>query len=353
MIGFWFFACAKITYSPRFAELLIKYQSVAQLWDQTGAEDWSHPKTWERIVSVKKNRAYYLDQKQILESHDIELITFDDPLYPQHLKHIYQAPLVLFVQGNKQLLKSSHFVSIVGTRQATNYGMQITNTIVSTLSECQLTLVSGLAYGIDSQVHLAAEKCGLPSIGVVPAALSAKEWGGSKIVRENLPLTKHLFLSETLPDERLEKFHFAKRNRLIAGLSLHTIVIEAPTASGALITARYALDEGREVMVVPHTLINTQGQGCLHLLAQGATLISAMSTLPEQLGFRSKQTPSKKRSFHNEEASKVYDLLCQNSDLEHITATLQRPSSQILLILGGLILQGYVVQNSEGQYLVT
>lgn len=350
MLGFWYFACAKIMYSPQFAELLSQFESVDHLWDQISAKMWYQPRTWPNIEAVKKQQAFYGEQKQSLKAMGIDIITFDSDFYPTHLKHIYHAPLALFVRGNKELLQGSCHVSIVGTRQASAYGLQMTASIVETLSSYPIVFVSGLAYGIDTQVHLAADRFGKSSVGVIPAPLLAKEWGGNKVLKERLPLDRHLFLSETLPNERLERFHFAKRNRLIAGCSLYTIVIEAPADSGALITARYALDEGREILTIPHTLINAQGKGCLNLLAQGATFISDLSMLPQQLGFKNKYITANPHVFHNKEEAKIYELLTQGNNLEEIIAILHVPSGNVLLSLGSLMLQGYVTQNAEGEY---
>lgn len=354
MSAFWYFACAHITYSDHLEKLISTVSSIDELWDMLTPQLWCadrrYEASWQRIAVIKKDQAYYQDLRLQLHEKGIEVITFDNAYYPPFLKEIYAPPLAIFVKGNKELLGRDIKVSIVGTRKPTHYGVQVTKLITQVLLDANVIPVSGLAYGIDSAVHEVGISNDRGSIAVIPAALTDEVLGGNSFLCERMMGGRHMFLTETLPGEKLTKFHFVKRNRLIAGLSKWLIVTEAPAKSGALITARYALESGREVIAVPHTLQNETGVGCLNLIRDGATILTTVSSVHNILFLPNIMLPAEKL-FKSELEREVYSKVSQGLNLEEIIEAMKISKETALRLLGALTLRGDIRMLYDGSYL--
>ncbi|MDP4008142.1 MAG: DNA-processing protein DprA [Candidatus Peregrinibacteria bacterium] len=199
----------------------------------------------------------------LLLKENVSLISRSDREYPSLLNQIYNAPEVLYVQGKKSMLSNqnnSWEISIVGTRAASSYGLEVTERIVKDLKPYEPTIVSGLAMGIDMAAHSAAISNDLPTIAVLGAGHgSLKPKYGFRLIKELL--TNHLVVSEYPFNIKGDKFTFPQRNRIIAGLSLATVVVEARSRSGALITAQMAAENNREVFAVPGSILSTYSRG--------------------------------------------------------------------------------------------
>ncbi|NPA92810.1 MAG: DNA-protecting protein DprA [Chloroflexi bacterium] len=204
----------------------------------------------------------------------IQVLTWEDMAYPQRLKALDHAPPVLYLRG--QLLPEDDWaVAVVGTRKMTPYGHQVAEAVAALLAEHGVTVVSGLARGVDAVAHRAALRSGGRTLAVL----------GSGVDRIYPPEHRHLaeeianqgaLLSEYPPGTKPEANNFPPRNRIIAGLSLATVVVEAGRKSGALITAAFAAEQGREVFAVPGNIFVPQSQGTNWLLAQGAQPLTAV-----------------------------------------------------------------------------
>ncbi len=195
-------------------------------------------------------------------------INFYDKGYPAQLKEIHNPPQKLFYRGDPETLKKT-CISIVGTRRNSDYGEDLTRKIVEELRVLDIAIVSGLAKGIDTIAHEAALKNGLPTIAVLGSGIDniypRQNFNlAEKIINEN-----GLIISEYEGVAEPSKFNFPQRNRIISGLSIATIVIEAPEESGALITARFALEQCREIFVVPGDVDRITSLGSLRLLQNG------------------------------------------------------------------------------------
>lgn len=351
----WYLFCARLAFTTHLATLYEKYGSFEILWAELTQLAWckslQHQKSWQRIVAVKQNLALYQAVWQSYFDQGMWFITWQDSDYPELLRHIYAPPLILCGQGNRKLM-SKTCVSIVGTRQATAYGKSVTAQIVQLLAPYDVLFVSGLAYGIDSVVHTTADRFQAGSVGVIAASLLHQGWGGNVQLKQQLS-AQHVFLSETNSDECVQRFHFAKRNRLIAGLSNWTIVVEAPVGSGALITARLARDEGREVLVIPHNLDQPMGQGCLMLINDGAQLVVQISDIPRLLNFTAPIPKAVGRfSYESELEKTVHQLMLSGNSIESIVSKLSIASAKLLIVMTDLMLKGYVIQHSDGSYQV-
>ncbi|MBZ6526432.1 DNA-protecting protein DprA [Aerococcaceae bacterium DSM 111021] len=190
--------------------------------------------------------------------------------YPMLWYHTAQPPILVFYRGDISLIREPK-VSVIGTRKATSYGKNMTFDIVDALSDNNWVSVSGLALGIDASVH--ERSINHPqgkSIAIIPCGLDYYYPRANKHIQKRME-QDHLILSEYLPNEKPMRHHFILRNRLVAGLSKATIVIEAAQKSGSLITANYALQYNREVFSIPGRIIDDQSRGCNELIHLGAT----------------------------------------------------------------------------------
>lgn len=200
------------------------------------------------------------------------LVTFGSPEYPRRLAELGDAPLALWVEGPELSLLSAPQLAIVGSRSPTTDGSQIAEQFARYLAQRGLTITSGLATGIDGASHRGA----VDALGGTVAVLG----GGLDVIfpRVHTRLAaeiaaRGLLVSEYAPGVAPQKYFFPRRNRIIAGLSLGTLVVEATRRSGSLITAQFALDNGREVFAVPGSIHNPLARGCHQLIRNGAKLV--------------------------------------------------------------------------------
>ena len=205
----------------------------------------------------------------------IEEINIESYDYPEQLRNIYDPPLKLFVMGNKQLLKQKN-IAIVGAREATEYGKNIALQFSRELSEKGINVISGLALGIDTYAHLGTLQSN--NLGKTIAVLGS---GLDEIYpKQNTELARKIIqlggciVTEYPFKTKPEKMNFPKRNRIISGLSIGVLVVEASEKSGSLITADFALEQGKDVFAVPGNILNKTSVGTNNLIKQGAQLVT-------------------------------------------------------------------------------
>ena len=205
-------------------------------------------------------------------------ITLKDKNYPQLLKEIYDPPQTLYVNGQLKAVEK-YPLAVVGTRKISSYGQQITQSLVKALARAGLTIISGLALGVDGLAHQATLDVGGRTIAVLGSSLDIIYPPSHEKLAQRIVESDGAIISEYPPKTRPSKWTFPARNRIVAGLSLGVLVIEAPKRSGALITARFALDQGREVFAVPGSIYNKNSAGCHLLIKLGAKPV----TKPEDI----------------------------------------------------------------------
>nr|WP_246112839.1 DNA-processing protein DprA [Allorhodopirellula solitaria] len=216
------------------------------------------------------------------QCHDVEIVGPGSDGYPQPLEELEDTPAVLFCQGQWKPIDPIA-VSIVGTRHATAYGVEQTRRLARDLAAASVTIISGLARGIDTAAHRAALEAGGRTIAFLGGGL------GQMYPAENKPLAAEIaaagaVISEYAPMSKPRGGMFPQRNRLIAAAGLVTIVVEAPERSGALITARLAGELGRSVGALPGPVNNRASQGCHRLIRDGGILITSADDVLELLG---------------------------------------------------------------------
>ena len=208
------------------------------------------------------------------EKH-IFVLPFDDPCYPRRLADIFAPPLVLYGLGQRRQLDDEAAVAVVGTRQASPYGVRMAERMGGDLAALGLTVVSGMAKGIDGCALWGALRAGGYAVAVLGSGVDVVYPAENRALYDELCRCGTV-LSAYPPGTKPDRWHFPERNRIISGVSLGTLVVEAPAGhSGALLTADHAAEQGRDVFALPGSVENDASAGCLELLRQGALLASS------------------------------------------------------------------------------
>ena len=210
------------------------------------------------------------------------LVTFLDPAYPPLLREIPDPPLALFVIGDRDLLSFPQ-LAIVGSRNPSNLGRDTAQQFARYLASAGLTITSGLAMGIDAAAHEGALAAKGKTIAVCGTGLDMTYPTRHRALAEHISQTGAL-VSEFPLGTKPDPYNFPQRNRIISGLSMGTVVVEAALRSGSLITARMALEQGREVFAIPGSIHNPLAKGCHQLIRQGAKLVETAQDIMEDLG---------------------------------------------------------------------
>ncbi|MFH1030248.1 MAG: DNA-processing protein DprA [bacterium] len=243
-------------------------------------------KTAEEFISKRKNISPD-EEMEKMAKENIRAITLNDKLYPTLLKEIYDAPPVIFFKGNISILDEPG-IGVVGSRKISSYGQQVTPFLVKPLAKNGMVITSGLALGVDAIAHTAALEVQGKTIAVLGSGLdkaniypSHHRYLCDKIIEKNgCVITEYALGTPPL------NYNFPQRNRIISGLSLGVLVIEAAEKSGALITAKTALDQNREVFTVPGSIFSPTSRGTHELLKKGAHLITSADDILEILDFK-------------------------------------------------------------------
>jgi DNA processing protein len=237
-------------------------------------------KVIERVIQAREN--VNLDQVwEKIESQGIKILTWQDEAYPARLKEIDQPPPVLYIRG-EYLPDDLFAVAIVGTRRVTPYGRQITEEISSFLAANGITVISGLARGVDAIAHQAALRAGGRTLGILGSGVDKIYPPEHRALAEQM-MERGGIISDYAPGTPPDASNFPPRNRIIAGLSLAVLVVEAGETSGALITAEFAAEQGREVFAVPGSILAPQSKGTNKLIQRGALPLLSASDLMQAL----------------------------------------------------------------------
>jgi DNA processing protein len=210
------------------------------------------------------------------------IIPITDPRYPLNLKEIFDPPIVLFAQGNITLLNQQQ-IAMVGSRNASINGRDNAFDFAQKLAKVGLVITSGLALGIDGAAHKGALSVNGKTIAVVATGLDQVYPARHRLLAKSILDNDGAIISEFLPGTSPKPGYFPKRNRIISGLSLGVLVVEATIKSGSLVTARCALEQNREVFAVPSTIHNLQAKGCHWLIKQGAKLVDNIADIVDEI----------------------------------------------------------------------
>jgi DNA processing protein len=278
------------------AKILVEYFGNAQAIFQ------SRKKELEAIEGIGLVRAKSIkdfdqfsiaeDELKFIEKYKIQPLFIADKLYPQRLLNCYDAPTLLYYRGNTDL-NGSRIVSIIGTRNNTEYGRQVTEQLVADLQSFNLTIVSGLAYGIDAIAHKAAIQNNMSTVGVLAHGMDKIYPSQHKGLAKQMLLHGGL-LTEFKKDTSPDKHNFPKRNRIVAGMSDATIVVETAERGGSIITAELANGYNKDVFAYPGKTTDAKSAGCNNLIKNNkAILLTGADQLIESLGWEQKKAKAK------------------------------------------------------------
>ena len=267
----------------KISQLLEHFTTLEHAWKASTGElrkAGLDSKSADTIVNMRPRISLDAEMES-LKRYKVKVLTCGSATYPQRLKEIYDYPPVLYVRGNP-LPEDETCLAVVGTRRATVYGRQVTEEIVSDLARNKVTIVSGLAKGIDSIAHRAALEAGGRTIAVFACGLDIV------YPAENANLAREIMEHGALISEyplgiRPKADNFPRRNRIMSGLSLGVLVVEAGESSGALITANQALEQNRDVFAVPGSILSPASRGTNHLIQEGAKLVRNHVDILEEL----------------------------------------------------------------------
>lgn len=269
--------------------LLNHFDNAKEIW-QAGIEQLKaaglDQKSAQELAFLK-NEINPDQELENLHKENIQVITIQDPNYPKLLKETHHAPFILYYKGNLQQL-NKQAIAIVGSRRATQYGRQVVEKLTEELLLQDLLIVSGLALGIDSLAHITCVNNRKPTAAVLGSGLDNQNLypATNRALANGILANDGIIISEFPIGTMPLKHHFPLRNRIISGLSLGTIVIEAGESSGALITAKYALEQNREVFAVPGNITNPMSIGTNNIIKQGAKLIQSVEDIFDELNLQ-------------------------------------------------------------------
>ncbi|MDR3490652.1 MAG: DNA-processing protein DprA [Gammaproteobacteria bacterium] len=259
------------------------FSSIKKLFAAPAEELQSAGLTPKEIYAVQ-NPNWRAAEKDLAWSQqsDCHLVTQSDQAYPAFLRELNDAPALLYVQGDVTQLSQPQ-LAIVGTRNPTPSGKDTAVHFAYSLARAGLVITSGLAIGIDTASHEGALAASAKTIAVIGSGLEQIYPYSNRALAKKI-ISQGAMVSEFPPDTRPKPQYFPRRNRLISGLSLGVLVVEAAIRSGSLITARFASEQGREVFAIPGSIHNPLARGCHQLLRLGAKLVESTEDILEELG---------------------------------------------------------------------
>ncbi len=305
----------------------------------------------EAIAEAQKSLDPDAEMRKLV-GHMISLISAEDADFPKELSEIPSPPFALYIKGRLRTEKPR--LAVVGTRKATPYGRQACEKIIRELAEkSDVEIVSGLAQGIDAEAHRAALKSGTTTIGVLGSGLDRasffpyENWN----MAEEMVAKGGAVISEYPPGSPALKHHFPARNRIISGLAKAVLVVEAPERSGALITANFALEQGRDVFAVPGQMFSANAVGANRLIQQGAKLIASADDIIDELGLPRRSLESKIETFLTGEKEKtILEILSDPASVDDIKSKTAFSTPEIMTCISMLELKGFIRPMGQNRF---
>ena len=304
-------------------ELIKEYKNPKNLFNDFPIEKISEVKKKKIECQLKsiENISYANNIIRIANENKISIVGKDDNMYPSLLKECEDHPVYLFVKGNLNLNKKT-LISVVGTRNVSSYGIDFCKELAYSLKDYDIGIVSGLAYGVDFEIHKRTLDLNISNIGVLGSGIkNIYPYAHQKI--SNRILENGLLISENTPYAPPVSYNFPKRNRIIAGMTMATIIIESPLKGGSMITAKLANDYNRDVYAVPGNYLNEKSKGCNDLIKNHqAYLLDDPSEIIETLELKKINTNIEKyssnehkTSFDSKEEDIIYNLILNEKEV--------------------------------------
>ena len=299
-------------------------------------------------IRLSKNIDLTREKKQ-LEENKVEVISLKDSRYPFFLKNISQPPLFIYVKGKLEFPRKS--IGVVGTRRMTVYGRSACEKIVGELSDAGVTIISGLASGIDGTAHRKTLVRGGRTIAVVGSGLDVIYPTENKEIWKRIE-KEGTIISEYPLGTPPSKYNFPARNRIIAGLSMGIVVVESKEKGGSLITASLALDEGRDVYAVPGDIFSPSSVGCNNIIRDSrAKLITSGKEILDEYGWKDERgAHSQIEVILNSKETLIFNALKRECNLDELIVETKISAGELLAYLMELELKGVVTGAPGGRY---
>jgi len=308
---------------------------------------------WKKLsISQKENIDPYEEWEKI-EKQKVDFIISSENKYPDLLKEISYSPSSFYIKG--EIPEEAPYIAVVGTRKVSAYGKLVTEKLVKELVRYNFIIVSGLAYGVDTIAHESALKNQGKTIAVLGSGLNNIYPYSNKRLSQEIA-KRGALISEYPLDAPALRSYFPWRNRIISGLSLATVVIEAPEKSGALITAQFALEQNREVFAIPGSIFNKNSIGTNGLIKQGAKLVCEIEDILEELNIQYTLPIIKDPldlEFDSKQEKKIYESLSKENPLaiDKIIEISNLSPKEVLAILTTLELKEFIKNTDGGSYI--
>ncbi len=288
-----------------------------------------------------------------LKKHDIRILTRNSEDYPQRLFPLHHRPEFLFIKG-EILPEDEQSIAIVGTRNPSEYGYQVTVRFAESLARSGVTIVSGLASGVDSLAHKAALRTGGRTVAVLGNGIDITYPAENKKLYEEIP-KRGAIVSEYLPGTIPDRHHFPGRNRIISALSLGTLVTCAPSKSGSLITADFALEQGKNVYSVPGSIFDGNHAGCNKLIKEGASPVTDPDDILSDFGIeiaKGNVDQVEVKAKLPDKQKQIFDVLSRKPmHIDIITKRTGIPTHEVMAELTNMLIAGYIEQRPGKQYI--
>lgn len=292
------------------------------------------------------------------EKSGSRLLHVDDECYPRLLRHIYDPPLLLWYKGDQKILQYPG-MAVIGTRTPSRYGLQQTSVWAKALAGKGLTINSGLAYGIDAAAHRTALEAGGRTAAVLGSGIDVLYPAKNYSLADKMIENGGVILTEFPPGTKPDAVNFPARNRIVSGMSHGVVVVESGIKGGSMITARCALDQNREVFVIPHQLGNPKGEGCNYLIRTGqGKLIQTVSDILEEISVETAGTSvpviTPPKAWKDLNLKKEFEEVCillekEAKHIDQISEEMEKPVFKLLPMMLELEMAGAVKQKA-GKY---
>jgi len=312
-------------------------------------------------LSVRKAENYFAKKKDVnpeqtlefVQNKGINILTYDDDKYPFMLRQISNPPMTLFYKGDLFSCNLERTLAFVGSRRASFAGKEAVKSIISDLGNTDITIVSGLAAGIDAISHESAIANNLKTIGVIASGFDFVYPSSSKYLYEKMEKECGAVITEYYPTFEPIKFRFPQRNRIVTGLSYGTVVGEAAMRSGALISANLTLEQGRELMCIPGAINNINTEGIYKLLKDGATMVTKGEDILNALNWTIERVPIKTMPVQNleEKTQLIFDIIgVEPKGFDEIQIYTGLSTEELLVRLTEMELSGLIEQVEGDRY---
>lgn len=318
----------------------------------SGEAIWNANLTELKEIVLKQRENINLEEEfKKLENKGIKILSLNNPNYPRLLLETPHPPLALYYKGSPvdADFQNPNKISIVGTRKATAYGLKTARNLSRDLSFCGVCVVSGLAFGIDAEAHRGALEGDTPTWAVLGSGLNNIYPSSHKFLAEKILEKGGIIISEYPPDAHPTKWTFPERNRIIAGLTRATIVVEAPKKSGSLITVNFALDYNREVGAIPGEIDSLNSEGANYLIKNGAAIIRNSSDALELLGIQKEGAMSQKIDSLDKTDILIINSLKKPKNIDELIEAANLSVSELNQRITFLELSG-LIKNTNGFY---